>query len=148
VAVSLQRQHNSRIQKAAAAPERDVGSAQTRGGVLPGDQAERHLLEAGGSGQGEAYAVEATPSDGGAPEKLYFDAQTGLLRRKYSEAKTFLGQFPTQTGYEDYREVDGVKLPFAIRWSIPGRAWGRKIAEVKQNVPLDDARFDPPAEGN
>ena len=31
------------------------------------------------------------------------------------EAKTVLGQFPTQIDYEDYREVDGVKLPFATR---------------------------------
>lgn len=96
----------------------------------------------------EAYVVEATPADGGGPERLYFDAETGLLVRKYSEAKTVLGQFPTQTDYEDYREVDGVRLPFAVRWSIPGRAWGRKITEVKQNVPLDDAQFNPPAGSN
>ena len=96
----------------------------------------------------EAYVVEAAPADGGSPEKLYFDAETGLLVRKYSEAKTVLGQFPTQTDYEDYREVDGVKLPFAIRWSIPGRTWGRKITEVKQNVPLDDAQFNQPPGGD
>ena len=98
-------------------------------------------------GEREAYVVEATPFDG-VPEKLYFDVQTGLLTRKYSELKTVLGQFPTQTDYEDFREVDGVKLPFAIRWSIPGRTWGRKITEVKQNVPLDDARFDPQTGSN
>lgn len=96
----------------------------------------------------EAYVVEAAPAGGGDVEKLYFDAETGLLVRKYSEAKTVLGQFPTQTDYEDYREVDGVKLPFSIRWSIPGRTWGRKITEVKQNVRLDDAQFNPPAGGN
>lgn len=93
-------------------------------------------------GEREAYVVEATPSDGGSAEKLYFDVQTGLLVRKYSEAKTVIGQFPTQTDYEDYRDVEGVKLPFAIRWSIPGRTWGRKITEVRQNVPLDDAQFE------
>ena len=96
----------------------------------------------------EAYVVEAAPADGGDIEKLYFDAETGLLVRKYSEMKTVLGLFPTQTDFEDYREVDGVRLPFAIRWAIPGRAWGRKITEVKQNVPLDDARFNPPAGSN
>jgi hypothetical protein len=97
-------------------------------------------------GDREAYMVEATPNDGGNTQKLYFDIQTGLLVRKYSETKLALGQFPTQTDYEDYREVDGVKLPFMIRWSIPGRVWGRKITEVKQNVPLDDAQFNvPPA---
>jgi len=95
----------------------------------------------------ETFIVEATPVGGSVPEKLYFDAQTGLLVRTYTEAKTVLGQYPTQTDYEDYREVDGVKIPFTIRWSIPGRVWGRKITEAKQNVPLDDAQFDPPAAG-
>ena len=95
----------------------------------------------------EAYLVEATPGGGGRPEKLYFDVQTGLLVRKYAEAQTVLGQFPTQTDYEDFREVDGVRLPFSIRWAIPGRAWGRKITEVKQNVPVDDALFSPPPGG-
>ena len=90
----------------------------------------------------EAYVIEATPNDGGNVQKLYFDTQTGLLVRKYSETNIALGEFPTQTDYEDYREVDGVKLPFLIRWSIPGRTWGRKITEVKQNVALDDAQFN------
>ena len=98
-------------------------------------------------GEREAYVIEATPNGDGSPEKLYFDAQTGLLVRKYVESKTALGPFPTQTDYEDYKEVDGVKLPLTIRWSIPGRVWGRKITEVKQNVPLDDAQFNSSATG-
>jgi len=27
---------------------------------------------------------------------------------------------------------------------MPGRSWGRQIAEIKQNVALDDAQFNPP----
>jgi photosynthetic reaction center cytochrome c subunit len=95
----------------------------------------------------ETFIIEATPAGGSVPEKLFFDAQTGLLVRTYTEAKTVVGQYPTQIDYEDYREVDGVKLPFTIRWSIPGRVWGRKITEVKQNIPLDDAQFEIPATG-
>ncbi len=98
-------------------------------------------------GDGEAYLIEATPADGGANDKLYFDVTSGLLVRKYSETKIALGQFPTQTEYEDFREVDGIKIPFMIRWSIPGRTWGRKISEVKQNLTLDDSEFNPPAAG-
>jgi hypothetical protein len=93
-------------------------------------------------GEKEAYVIEATPHDGSGAVKFYFDKETGLLVRKYTEAKLTLGQFPTQTDYEDYREVGGVKLPFMIRWSIPGRTWGRKITEVKQNVVLDDNEFN------
>ena len=95
-------------------------------------------------GEREAYVVVATTREG-MTEKLFFDAQTGLLVRKYREIKLALGAFPTQTDYEDYREVDGVKVPFLLRWSIPGRAWGRKITEVRTNVPIEDATFSPPA---
>ncbi|MDQ3819533.1 MAG: c-type cytochrome [Acidobacteriota bacterium] len=95
-------------------------------------------------GDREAYAIEAT-TPSGSSEKLYFDAQTGLLVRRYFESKTALGQLPLQIDYEDYRDVGGFKLPFMVRWSIPGRIWGRKITEARQNVPLDDAQFSPTA---
>ena len=92
----------------------------------------------------EVYVIEATPLGGG-PEKLYFDARTGLLVRRYAESETILGRFPLQTDYEDYRDVDGIKQPFLIYWSMPGRTWGRKIAEIKQNVAIDDLKFNPPS---
>jgi hypothetical protein len=90
----------------------------------------------------DAYVVLAKPVDG-PPEKLFFDARTGLLVRRYTESDTPLGKLPLQVDYEDYREVDGIKQPFLIHWSFPGRVWGRKIDEIKQNIPLDDAKFDP-----
>ncbi len=90
----------------------------------------------------DAYVVLATPSTGLA-EKLFFDVRTGLLVRRYTESDTPLGKLPLQVDYEDYREVDGVKQPFLIHWSFPGRVWGRKIDEMKHNVPIDDAKFNP-----
>ena len=90
----------------------------------------------------DAYVIEAKPIDGPV-EKLFFDVRTGLLVRRYTESDTPLGKLPLQVDYEDYREVDGVKQPFLIHWSFPGRIWGRKIDEIKQNVPLDDAKFNP-----
>jgi photosynthetic reaction center cytochrome c subunit len=94
-------------------------------------------------GEKEAYVIEAS-SRAGHAEKLYFEAQTGLLVRRYREAKTVLGPFPLQTDYEDYQVVDGVKLPLTIRWSMPGRVWGRRIAEVKHNVSIEDDQFEAP----
>ena len=106
----------------------------------------RKLVLAGKSTMGEieVYVIEATPLSGSS-EKLFFDVRTGLLLRRYMESETVLGMFPLQTDYEDYREVDGIKQPFLIRWSMPGRSWGRKIVETKQNVDLDDTRFNPPS---
>ena len=90
----------------------------------------------------DAYVIRATPVDGPV-EKLFFDVRSGLLVRRYTESDTPLGKLPLQVDYEDYRDVDGVKQPFLIHWSFPGRVWGRKIDEIKQNVPLDDAKFNP-----
>ncbi len=92
----------------------------------------------------ETYVVQATPANGDT-EKLFFDVRSGLLVRRYVESDTILGKFPLQTDYDDFREVDGVRQPFLIRWSFPGRSWGRKIDEVKQNVAIEDSRFNPPA---
>lgn len=98
-------------------------------------------------GEDDVYVIEAIPRDASTnrqPEKLYFSVRTGLLARKYVEAELILGMFPLQTDYEDYRDVDGIKQPYLIRWSMPGRSWGRKITEIKQNVPIEDDRFNPP----
>ena len=61
---------------------------------------------------------------------------------RYGE--TPLGRNPTQIDYADYRAVDGVKVPF--RWTL-SRTNGRftiQIAEVQNNVPLEDEKFVKP----
>jgi photosynthetic reaction center cytochrome c subunit len=90
----------------------------------------------------DAYVIDAKLLDGPV-EKLFFDVRTSLLVRRYTESDTPLGKLPLQVDYEDYRDVDGIKQPFLIHWSFPGRIWGRKIDEIKQNVPLNDAEFNP-----
>src|SRR5882672_11966515 len=50
-------------------------------------------------GDNEVYVIDAVLQDappGGNPEKLYFDARTGLLLRRYVESQTILGMFPLQ----------------------------------------------------
>jgi hypothetical protein len=41
--------------------------------------------------------------------------------------------------------VDGLKTPFRITQSFPGLSVVITIEEVKQNVPLDEAIFNRPA---
>jgi len=78
--------------------------------------------------------------------QLYFDGQSGLLLRLIRYGETPLGRLPTQIDYADYREVDGVKIP--LRWTL-SRSSGRftiQVSDVKQNVPVDDAKFVRPPE--
>jgi carboxyl-terminal processing protease len=63
-------------------------------------------------------------------EKWYFDALTGLLLRKGN------------IYYDDYREVDGVKLPFKVTDdSSYGFGIVVRLSEIKHNVPIDQAKF-------
>jgi hypothetical protein len=82
-------------------------------------------------------------------ERLYFDAETGLLLRRVSYLPTLIGLIPEQIDFADYRDVDGVKLPFAITVSsieVGNPVSTRNFSEIKLNPPVDDAKFNmPPA---
>lgn len=93
-------------------------------------------------GDRSAYVIGATSRDD-SREKLYFDAETGFLIRKLVSFKTAFGTIPEVTEFEDYREVNGVKLPFTITWSRPPFGSVRKFTEIKLNVSVDDSRFTP-----
>jgi photosynthetic reaction center cytochrome c subunit len=80
----------------------------------------------------------------GAFATLYFDADSGLLRRVMRYTDSFVGRFPTQIDYSDYREVSGVKVPF--KWTV---VWldGQEtfeLTDVKLNVPVDASKFGKP----
>lgn len=79
--------------------------------------------------------------------RLFFDAETGLLLRRISYTETMIGVIPEQIDFEDYRDVDGLKLPFTIKVSSvePGLVSTRKYTEIKLNAPVDDSKFKMPA---
>ncbi len=95
----------------------------------------------------DGRAVQVVQGDGvkGFVGTLYFDKETGLLVRLLRYGTSPIGRFPTQVDYSDYRDVDGVKIPF--RWTF---AWldGRdsfQISEIQTNVAIDPAKFGQPA---
>jgi outer membrane lipoprotein-sorting protein len=92
----------------------------------------------------EAYVIETAPPHR-QPEKLYFDLQTGLLVRMDIVPELGNEKMRVQAYFEDYRVVDGVKLPFAIRHSRPGFTWTYQFDEIKLNAQLDDSKFNKPA---
>ena len=96
-------------------------------------------------GERDAYVIEAAVPEGGPPEKLYFDVQSGLVLRDSSQRHGPDGVSEFQQDYEDYRDVDGVKLPFTIRQTNEGTLVIITVAEYHHNVPLDDGEFVKPA---
>jgi hypothetical protein len=97
-------------------------------------------------GDKEVYVLVAQPAQN-VTQRFYFDTQTGLLLRQLTLRELFLVTVPEQVDYEDYRDVDGVKMPFTIRlFGInPNAATTRKFTDIKTNVPVDDAIFAMPA---
>ncbi|HEV7893913.1 MAG TPA: c-type cytochrome [Pyrinomonadaceae bacterium] len=135
---------------------RDLGGAQLAQAARDADfYSDLHLRElypemavAGREkvGERDAYVIVSRVSEKRI-ERLYFDAQTGLLLRIAATTETPLARLPEETVFEDYREVDGVKIPFTVRVSYvdPFIGWTRKLTEVKHNVTIEDSKFDKPA---
>jgi photosynthetic reaction center cytochrome c subunit len=96
-------------------------------------------------GDKEYYMVTGRGPNTPAQVRMYFDEQTGLLTRviRYNEAG--LGLMPVQVDYADYRDADGIKIPFRWTLSRPTGRFSIQIDSVQQNVPVDDAKFAKPA---
>lgn len=91
----------------------------------------------------ETYFVMGR-NPGQPPINLYFDKDSGLLLRLVRYAETPLGRNPTQIDYADYRDANGVKIPFRWTLSRPGNQFTIQVDQVQQNVPVDDAKFAVP----
>lgn len=87
----------------------------------------------------DVYVLQGTTA-GQPPLNLYF-GESGLLVRALRFVDTAIGRLPTQIDFSDYRDVDGVKMPF--RWTT---TWtdGQstvQLTEAKANVTIDPSRF-------
>lgn len=97
-------------------------------------------------GDRTAIVVQGTTLDK-KRERLFFDAESGLLLRRISYLDTMVGVIPQQIDFDDYRDVDGLKLPFMIRVSSVDSANPyivRKFTEIKLNAPVDESKFKMP----
>jgi hypothetical protein len=86
--------------------------------------------------------VRATPK-GGRPYDIWIDAKTSLIDHTVEKAA-----IETRTVfYSDYREVQGVRVPFSQRSTNGEEKYDQliKLQSIDFNVALADARFAPPA---
>ncbi len=88
----------------------------------------------------DAYLVRAG-GHGDVSEMLYFSVNSGLLLRRIVLTQTALGRYDEQTDFSDYRDVDGVKLPFTVTRMEAAARHTEKYSEIKHNVPVDDSIF-------
>ena len=96
---------------------------------------------------GQNHLVDVVQGTGprGLLVTLYFDQQTGLLLRELRYGNSPIGRVPTQIDFADYRDVNGVKLPFRITYAwLDGRD-SIVLSEIRTNVPVDETKFGRPA---
>lgn len=91
----------------------------------------------------EFYLVEGFPVVGGA-EIMFFDSKTGLLTGRDITQQTSQGPIRVEMRYSDWREVDGVKLPFKITQTMPNLKFVFTVREIKHNQPVEDSLFQKP----
>jgi hypothetical protein len=93
----------------------------------------------------DAYVMMAWWKDGGA-DRIYFDVQSGLLLRITHRIESPLGALPLQTDYEDYRDVNGLKIPFTVRVTRVDGSTTYTWQKMEANVAIDPSRYEKPAE--
>jgi hypothetical protein len=74
--------------------------------------------------------------------RLYFDASNGLLVRY--DSQMWNGDGFVSIYYEDYRLVDGVRLPFRTRSVLPNATTTFVVESVRHNELIDDRVFARP----
>jgi hypothetical protein len=95
-------------------------------------------------GDRTAYVLEADVPEGD-PDKLYFDVVTGLPLRTISHRHGPDGVTDLREDFEDFRDVDGVKMAFEIHQVAGESTVTVKLDEMHHNVSLDDEQFAKPA---
>ncbi len=95
--------------------------------------------------EGRAADVLIAKRQGQPSVKLYFDRQSSQLVRLVRYAESPLGRNPTRIDYADYRNVDGVQVPFRVTICQPGVRSTIQVKQIQQNVLIDAAKFAKPA---
>jgi len=116
-------------------------------GNLINYKAKGHHAELDGKdsvGQVPCYRITLTLKSG-AKEIFYFDAASFLLLQKTAISKNVeLGGATLNTQFSDYREVDGIKVPFKSVSETNGQTILTVIVDhVEVNTPVPDTAFHP-----
>ena len=112
---------------------------------LPAPSSQSSVVQ--GSVGNQSHVVDVVQGTGprGLLVTLYFDQDTGLLLRELRYGLSRIGRVPTQIDFADYRDVNGIKLPFRITYAWLDRRDAIVLNQIRTNVPVDEAKFGRPA---
>lgn len=92
-----------------------------------------------------AWHLTFTPKSGN-PIERYFAKDSGLLVKMSTKMVLPAGSLTTTSTYENYKDVDGIKMPEKHVQTVEGQ--GEFIityTEIKTNVDIPASKFEPPA---
>lgn len=87
----------------------------------------------------ECFKLKVNRKNGG-EQTCYFDPTSYMLVRTITKTQAAGQEMEITTDYSDYRDVDGLKLPFNL-----AQQFGNIVfTDIKINTPVDDAVFQLP----
>lgn len=72
----------------------------------------------------------------------YFDIKTGLKNREVNTIKTQQGNFTSVVIYDNYKETNGIKLPYLYKQIMAGQKFELNVTDVKINSDIPDSKFE------
>lgn len=96
-------------------------------------------------GDAEAFAVKMVTNEDQTETRL-FDVKTGLLLASRSTQPSQMGDIKIETLFSDYREVEGVKIPFSQTVKMAGTEMKSVVEKADFNTDIPDTKFALPAD--
>lgn len=129
--------------------EREQILRRTRMGVEAGwreDYASVKTTGEGKIGDRPVWIVELTPKADGtdtAPSAQtdFYDKESKLLLKTKMTMTSPMGEIPVESTFSDYREIDGIKLPFESKQSALGQEQIMRLTEVVHDGEIDEEDF-------
>jgi outer membrane lipoprotein-sorting protein len=97
-------------------------------------------------GDKDAYVVVMTPK-AGPPARLFFDPDTIMLVKTTMTVNVpqLGGDIEQVVEFSDFRDVDGIKVPFVTKAVNPAQSVTATLTSVTHNADIDDSTFARPA---
>jgi hypothetical protein len=96
------------------------------------------------AGDRDAYVLVFEPT-AGSPVRTYIDAETYLpVMTRVKTTLPQVGELEQTSRTTDYRDVDGVKVPYKIEVSSAVQSFTIVVNKCENNVPVDDKIFVKP----
>jgi zinc protease len=93
----------------------------------------------------DAYVLIVKPKSGSIARQ-FLDAESYLpVRLMLKVDLPEVGEVEQTSEFSDYREVDGVKIPFRVQVTSAIQSFTISVTKVEQNLKIDDTLFSKPA---